>query len=288
MKRGTLLRDASAACGALALAGGANAAGAATPDGSAATPENPHDAELDRLLADDWRDYHRRHPESASYDGDHAYDDRWDDPSEAAAADEASHQREVLARLQAIDRAQLSATGRTNADLYAERLRDALRGFELRTYLLALNQRGGVQTDVSIVDSLPFATLADYEAWATRVDRWPAKVDATIAVLRQAVARRMLWPRVVMERVPAQLDRQLVAPERHPFFAPFERLPAAVPAARAAALRERVRASIGSGVLPALRRLRAFLSDEYLPAAPVEIGVGRMPNGAAIYAYLLH
>ncbi|HTJ25919.1 MAG TPA: DUF885 domain-containing protein [Candidatus Limnocylindria bacterium] len=275
MKRGDLLKHASFACGALALG-----EGAITP---ASAEGNPADAELDALLAEDWRDYHRRHPEAASYDGDREGDERWDDPSLAAAADEAAHQRAVLARLGKLDRARLSETGRTNLDLYTERLRDALRGHELGTELFALNQRGGVQTDVAIVDALPFATQRDYDAWATRVDAWPRKVDATIVVLREAVARRMLWPRVVMERIPAQIDRQIVAPEAHPFFAPFARVPAGV---EAAAARDRVRAAIAAGVLPALRRLRAFFTEVYLPAAPTAVGLAHVPNGEAIYAYL--
>jgi uncharacterized protein (DUF885 family) len=280
MKRADLLKSASLSCGAVALSEGASMV-----PGSAATIAG--DAQLEALLAQDYRDFYRRHPEAASYAGNRSGDDRWDDPSEAAAADEASHQRGVLARLERIDRARLSDTGRTNLDLYAARLRDAVQGYELRTYLFALNQRGGVQTDISLVGNLPFATLHDYGAWAARVEAWPRKVDATIAVLREAIARRMLWPRVVMERVPAQLDRQLGAPEAHPFFAPFAHVPSSVPAVEAARLRERVRGAIASGVLPALQRLRAFFTEAYLPAAPTEVGLSHVPGGAAIYAYLV-
>ncbi|HEY6237336.1 MAG TPA: hypothetical protein VIW69_19700, partial [Candidatus Elarobacter sp.] len=55
------------------------------------------DAQLGALLAEDWRDYCRRHPITASLDGDRSGDDRWDDHSEAALADEAGHRRDVLA-----------------------------------------------------------------------------------------------------------------------------------------------------------------------------------------------
>lgn len=281
MNRADLLKGASVSA-ALVLSDGATGA-AAEPPGNAA---NAADAELDALLASEWRAYHQRHPEAATYDGDRSGDERWDDPSEAAAADEAAHQHEVLARLGRIDRARLSDTGRLNADLYAQQLRDDVQGFELRTYLFALNQRGGVQTDVSIVDVLPFATREDYDRWSVRVERWPAKVDATIALLREAIARRMLWPRVVMERVPEQIDRQLTAPEQHPFFAPFNRVPQGLAPADVASARDRVRGAIATGVLPALQRLRTFLRSEYVPAAPSEIGLAHVPNGEAIYAYL--
>ncbi|MBV8644640.1 MAG: DUF885 family protein, partial [Candidatus Eremiobacteraeota bacterium] len=149
MNRADLLRGASLACGALALGEDGVMQASAAAEGA--------DAELDALFAEDRRDFYRRHPETASYEGEHSEDERWDDPSEAAAADEAAHQREVLARLARFDHAKLSETGRTNLDLYAAQLREAIRGYELRTYLFALNQRSGVQTDISIVDNLPFA-----------------------------------------------------------------------------------------------------------------------------------
>ena len=60
MKRATVLQGAGLACGAFALGGG----GAALAADSA--PAAPGDASLDALLARDWVDYHRRHPEAAS------------------------------------------------------------------------------------------------------------------------------------------------------------------------------------------------------------------------------
>src|ERR1700694_2765108 len=138
MNRADLLRGGSIACGVLAVSEGI----AATPTDAAA--HHPADAALDALLAEDWRDFHRRHPESASYQGDRSGDDRWDDPSSAAAQDEAAHQLAVLARMARIDRAKLSAARQTSYDLYAQQLRDGIRSVELGTYLFALNQRGGV------------------------------------------------------------------------------------------------------------------------------------------------
>jgi uncharacterized protein (DUF885 family) len=88
-----------------------------------------------------------------------------------------------------------------------------------------------------------------------------------------------------MERVPAQLDRLVTEPERSPFYAPFARIPASVPAADAGALRERARTAIAERVNPALRELRAFLVDTYLPAAPEAPGLAHVPRGDALYAY---
>jgi len=243
------------------------------------------DGHLDALLAEDWRDDRLRHPIAASLDGDRSAADRWDDQSEAALAGEADHRRDVLARLERIPRDALGEAARLDRDLYAGQLRDALRGYELGTHLFALDPRDGVQTYAQYAEQLPFADVADYASWMARLDAYPRAVADTIALLRVAVGRKLLWPRASMERLPAQLDRLVTEPERSPFYAPFTRIPATVRADEAGGLREHACDAIAQRVNPALNELRAFLVDVYLPAAPERPGLAHVPGGDALYAY---
>ena len=245
------------------------------------------DAELESLLAEDWGDDRRRHPIAASLDGDRSAADRWDDQSEAALADHAEHRRGVLARLSGIPQESLGEAAQLDRELYAGQLRDALRGFELGTHLFALDPREGVQTYALYAEQLPFAVDADYESWLVRLDAYPRAVDDVIALLRAAVARKLLWPRASMERLPAQLDRLVTEPERSPFYAPFARIPVGVRAADAARLRQRALRAIAERVNPALRALRAFVVDGYLPAAPELAGLTHLPGGDALYAHFV-
>jgi len=278
MNRADLLRGAPLACGALVLSEGATV----TPADAA---PNPADAALDALLAEEWADYHRRHPIAASLAGDRSGDDRWDDQSAAALADEAVHQRDVLARMARIGRDRLSEPARLNFDLFAGQLRDDLEGYELGTQFFAISPREGVQTYAQYTEQLPFAGAADYANWQRRLETYPRAVDETIALLREAVARRMLWPRASMQRVPAQLDRLIADPEHSPFYEPLTRIAAAVPASDAARIRERARDAIANRVNPALRALRAFVVEQYLPAAPEAVGLVHVPHGDALYAH---
>ncbi|HEY0394936.1 MAG TPA: DUF885 domain-containing protein [Candidatus Elarobacter sp.] len=281
MKRADLLKSASVACGALAFAEGATV----TP--SDAATRTAADAELDALLAAEWADFRRRNPISASLAGDRTADDRWDDASPAALAGEASHRRDVLARMERIGRARLSEPAKLDYDLYAGLQRDALQGYELRTQLFALTPRSGVQTWAQINDQLRFATVADYEHWQRRLETYPRAVDETIALLREAVAAKMLWPRASMQRLPPQLDRLIADPERSEFYEPLTRIPASIAPPEAARLRERARDAIANRVNPALRALRAFVVETYLPAAPDAAGLVHVPNGEALYAYFV-
>jgi uncharacterized protein (DUF885 family) len=231
-------------------------------DGHVTGTETGHaaDALLTAFLDAEWTHALERSPEFASNQGDRSGDDRWDDVSLAARAAELDHAREAYKRLEQIDRAALSAPAQLNYDLYAQQLRDALRGFELQTFLFALNQRDGVQNDSTIFELLPFTSMRDFEALIARLQSWPRKVDQTIDVLREAIRRKRLWPRVVMARVPAQLDRLSVAPENHPFFAPFKTLPAWIGAGDAARLRAAARSAITQHIDVLEARVDTWLS----------------------------
>ena len=281
MKRSDMLRASALSATVAAVAAGSQ------PADSAPAPGNPADVQLGAYLDGEWAYALRTNPEFASSQGDRSGDDQWQDVSLSAQAADLAHGRDALARLQRIDRGALSDGGRLNYDLYAQQLRDQIRGDELETYLFALNQRGGVQTDSTIVDLLPFDSARDYQALISRIERWPRKVDQTLEVLGEAVRRKYLWPRVVMTRVVAQIERLNVAPEAHPFFAPFKAMPTSIAPADAARLRESARTGIARAVLPAQAKLAAFMTATYLPAAPVEVGLSRVPNGEALYAYFL-
>jgi uncharacterized protein (DUF885 family) len=271
------------------LAGAAWAAGAAaaTPGAALAAAGNAADAALTRFLDAEWSHALARSPESASYQGDRSGDERWDDVSLAAQNADLAHARDALVRLARLDRGALSEAARLDYDLFDRQLREAIRGFELQTCLFAVNQRSGVQTDSTIVQVLSFTSLRDFEALIARIETWPRKVDQTIDVLNEAVARGRLWPQRVMARVTAQIDRLAVAPEDHPFYAPFRSLPATIGAVDAARLRTAAHAGIATRVLPAQQKFKDFMIRVYLPAAPRAVGLHVLPDGLELYDYFL-
>ncbi|HEY4442462.1 MAG TPA: DUF885 domain-containing protein [Candidatus Elarobacter sp.] len=245
------------------------------------------DQQLERLLADDWRDAQRRHPIAASLAGQRAYDDRWDDLSLAAAAGEDAHRGAVLDGMAAIGRKNLSPAARLNYDLYDTILRDERAAYALDAHLFAISPRGGVQTYAAYADQLPFATVHDYEQWQRRLEAYPAAVEQTLERLRAAVERGLLWPRRAMDRLPAQLDRMIAAPESSAFFAPYRALPPSIGASDATRLRAAAAAAIEAKVNPALQTLRAFVVDTYLPAAPENAGLAHLPGGDELYAHFV-
>jgi prolyl oligopeptidase len=240
------------------------------------------------LFDAEWDYSMREWPTRASALGDHRYDDRWPDVSPAAFERRAAHTRELLRHLRTLDVGGLPPEDRLSYALFLRETELDDEGAPFRLWHLILNQRVGIQTADDLADALPFGAVSDYEAWIARLRALPSYVDQTIATLGEGIRERIVHPRVVMDRVPAQIDKQIVAdPDKSPFFAPLRSFPAAVAPGDRDRLSREARAAINDGVVPAYRRLRDFFVGQYLPACLPQVGAWQLPRGDDAYAYLV-
>lgn len=243
---------------------------------------------LHALFAAEWDYQMEQYPTWASTLGDRRWNDRWSDTSLEAITKRHSHDREVLARLAQIDRAALSATDRLNYDLFKKDYEDRVDGFQYRRYLLPLNQLDGVHTANQLADALRFTTPKDYEDWLARLEKLPARIAQTIALMRQGVKEGIVYPKVVLQRVPAQFDHQIVDDAKaSPLYKPFTRFAESIEESEQARLSQAAQKIIVTQVVPAFRELKEFFVKDYLPAASDRVGVWQLPNGAAMYAHTM-
>ena len=283
MRAAPILLVACAMAASCAPAAGPPATAPPSPAGVVAlTPDVLH-----ALFAAEWDDCLRERPTYASRLGDHRFDDRWPDVSPAGQERRAAHAREMLARLQAMDPRALPAEDRVSFVLFLRGFESTVEGLPLRLEHLAIDQNGGIQTADDLGSALPFASTRDYEAWIARLRALPAYADQTAELLREGVREHIVHPRVVMERVTAEIAKQIVDdPDGSPFFAPLRRMPSSIPLADRERLARAARAAIADGVVPAYRRFQGFFEREYLPACFSAVGAWQLPRGDDAYACL--
>src|SRR5262249_29673486 len=160
----------------------------------------------------------REDPASASYLGDHRYDDRWADLSPAALDKIAQEDRQTVAAVDAIAPDGLSADDQLNREMFHRLYVENVAAYDWGARYLPVDHRGGVQTDDQLTELLPFATVKDYENWIARLDRLGTVIDQTADLMRVGVSKRMVQPRVIMQRVSAQIANQVVEdPTASPF-----------------------------------------------------------------------
>jgi uncharacterized protein (DUF885 family) len=241
---------------------------------------------LHALFDSEWDWSMEQNPTWASRLGDRRWNDRWEDLSLAAIERRQQHRLETLARLKTIDRARLTPADQLNYDLFKKDYETDVEQHQFRLYLMPVHQREGVQSSDELADALRFQNVKDYEDWIARLRAFPRLMEQTLALMREGVRGRMMWPKVVLQRVPAQLDKQIVArPEDSPFYKPFREFPDAIPASERARLAASGREAVAANIIPAFKQLKQYFVGEYMPAAFEKVGIWQLPRGAEMYAF---
>ena len=275
----------------LALVAPLAAMAAPAPATAPSPAANQESRRLNDLFERYFEEYLELHPVSATYIGDNRYNDRIanDLGPEWRARWHAVNER-YLAEVRRIDPATLGGEDRVSWEVFVRERSRQLEGERFPDYLLPIDQHGGLATLMPMLGSgrnaQPFATTKDYEAWLGRLGGFPVWVDQAIANMREGVQKGVVQPRVVMERLLPQLDDMLVAkPEDSLFWTPVANFPEGVPAADRPRLEAAYRRAIAEQVLPAYRRLRDYVRDEYLPKCRTSIAWTALPDGEAWYQY---
>ena len=248
--------------------------------------DSPADA-LHALFGSEWERGLVESPESASYNGDKRFNDRWTDMSPAAINKREGEDRAALKRLHDIDRASLSAADQLNYDTFEWQLEKSVERQKYREYLQPISHQGGVQTADGMAEILPFASASDYEDWIKRLQRLPTVIDQVTLLMREGIKQKSMPPKILMQRVPAQIAAQVVDdPIASPFYRPFLKFPDNIAPADRARLRDEAKAVIKNRVVPAFRAFARFFNEDYLKHARDSIAVADLPDGKAYYDFL--
>ena len=264
--------------------------GLGAPTGAAAAPAgaNTSSIALHQLFHFEWQREMREHPLEASADGFHQYDGKWADVSLASLAREHQEDLQALERLAAIERSALDREDRISYDLFKYRYQIRVQGYDLKNYLMPMNELEGIQTLRTLTHTLRFQSAADYRNYLERLRTLMPYMDETIELLKQGVKAGMTEPKVVMQRVPHQIAANIVAnPADSPFYAPFKKMPSIIPAAEQARLRAQAKTAIAQVVTPAYRKLQQYFDTDYLPHCRTSIAAEALPDGKAYYAYMV-
>lgn len=242
---------------------------------------------LHDLFDEDWQWGLEQYPESATLLGDNRYNDRLADYSFEAIERRKSHEREMLGRVQKIDRSQLGGQDLISYELFLRDKKLNVEAARFPTEYMPIDQMNGVQILFGqLVSSTPFRNVKDYENYLARLAAFPKQLDQLIALMRRGMETKWLPPAVPLRSVPAQIEGQIADdPTKSPSYIPFERFPQDIPSAERARLSETGRRVIAQSLTPALKKLDTFIKETYLPACRVEVGASSLPDGKAFYQY---
>ena len=245
------------------------------------------DESLDAVISNHWDWVLEQYPEYRREYGDMSGNQSWTDLSADAMAARHEATQAFIADLNDIDSGALSDIGQLNQRMLKTALEEEVESFNSGLHLIALNMRSGPQHRYTMVERLPMVTESDYTDWLARLEKLPEQLGQYQALLSEGVDRERTQARIIIERIPKQLDALIVDnPEDSPFWGVFDTMSESVDIQAAQAIKARARSVISEQVTPAYAEFKAFVEEQYLPNTREHPGIGTLPGGKAIYAML--
>lgn len=191
---------------------------------------------------------------------------------------------QVMSELDAIDKAALGDEDQVNYEVFRQQIQSLLANQRLRDWEMPFNSDSAFWTNLGFGARRPIRDVVGYERYIGKLRDIPRYFDDQISNMRDGLKRGYSVPRVTLtgrdvsikEVVDAKLEDNLL-------YTPFKQMPANIPAAEQARLRAQAAKAIDESVLPAYRKLLAFMQNEYMQQARTTLAAEVMPDGKALY-----
>jgi uncharacterized protein (DUF885 family) len=244
---------------------------------------------LHALFSDAFEAQLRESPEMATSVGRNEYNSRWSDWSPAAIERHRARLAALVADLDHVSLSGVSAQDQLSARLLRYISRQDLDDQPIQLYLLRVSPLYGLHNAVYItMDRMPARSVADYQSIIARLRAIPVYVNQNIALLDEGIARGIVQPRVVADRVSQQIAVQAGQDANTTaLLAAFRNFPPNIPKEEQEKLRGQAVAAYQEQFLPAWKKLQAYMTETYALKARQTTAVTALPNGKELYRLLI-
>src|ERR1700733_12031631 len=248
---------------------------------SACTKSSDADARLQTIYRDEWRWREEQFPDNE--DAQKRIQDHLPKVDPAAQAQRLQMWQEVLQKLQAIPRADLSAEEQLNYDVYVPQIKALIADQQFREFEMPANADTTFWTDLGYTARRQYRSLQDYRNWLRQMQDVPRYFREQTENMRAGLKRGFTPPRVTLEGRDASITSVTDAtPEASLFYTPFKEMPG-ISDADKKDLREQATVVIRDTVQPAYRELLTFFRGEYFPGTRTTLAAYDLPDGQAYY-----
>ena len=248
---------------------------------------NDKNIELRDLLKNYWEYVLEQMPTFATYIGDHRYNSRLEDLSEAAINKQAEHFRNLLDDAEKIDDSLLTNDNKLNLHMIKKSIGNQVRLHEFKTHYIPLNQMQGPHLDFpQIIEFHPFRNEKDVKDYIARLHAYPSQIDQVIELLRKGREHNMVAYKKVIENTMIQVETFAnISPEQSPLLSPVAKIKEIPPETDLKEISDVIKESIKSKVTPAYKKLYDYLSSEYIAHCRDREGLWALPDGREMYSF---
>jgi uncharacterized protein (DUF885 family) len=248
---------------------------------SACTKTPSADARLQTIYSDEWK--WREQQFADDEDAQKRIEDHLPKVDPAAQAARLQMWQDVLQKLEAIPRAELSAAEQLNYDVYVPQIKALIADQQFREYEMPVNSDTTFWTNLGSTARRTYRSVQDYRNWISQMKDIPRYFHEQTEEMRAGLKRGFTPPRVTLEGRDASLTAVTDAtPEASLFYTPFKDMPG-ISEADQKTLREEAIGTIQGAVQPAYRELLTFYRNEYFPGTRTTLAAYDLPDGKAYY-----
>jgi uncharacterized protein (DUF885 family) len=195
-----------------------------------------------------------------------------------------------LARLQRIDRAQLSPADQVNHAILQRGLSDAVEANRFGERQMLFSTLGSFhQFWAGLGEQQPFTSFTDYDNYLARLEKIPAQMTNMAEISRKAAREGFVQPCVTLGTFEKTITGVVTAdPAASRFYAPFAAArPATVGAAQWSELQGRAKALITTRLNPSYQDWAKVYRSELAGKCRQSVAISALPQGEDYYAFLI-
>jgi len=248
---------------------------------TACTKTPSADALLQRIYTDEWKWREEQFPDNE--DAQKRISDHLPKADPASQAMRLRTWQDVLQKLDALPRAELSPAEKINFDIYRPQIQALIADQQFREFEMPANSDTTFWTDVGYTARRTYRTTQDYRNWIGQMKDIPRYFHEQMDEMRAGLKRGFTPPRVTLEGRDASITAVTDAtPQASLFYTPFKDMPG-VTETDQKSLREEAINTIRDTVQPAYRELLTFFRGEYFPGTRATLAAYDLPDGQAYY-----
>lgn len=250
-------------------------------------------ADIDTIAATYYEQYLKLHPLEATAQGDNRYNDQLPiSIDKDFISGEVAFYTSVQQQMKKVDYKSLSDDKKTIYDVLDYTLKDRLEQYAYHPEYMPFTQFSGLPLEFPLLGSgqgnQPFKTAKDYDNWLTRMDKFPAWMDAAIENFRTGMSENIVLPqKLVVKMIPQMRATEITTEDfsDNIFSGPVKSFPKSFTPAQKDSYRKIFAEKVKANIIPAYLKMGDFLEKEYLPRARLTDGIYALPNGNDIYTY---
>ena len=246
------------------------------------------DTQFESFLANQWDEGLKDNPIFASNLGDKRFNTKISSNSSGQFKINKAKEEKSLKELQLFNIELLNDGNKLNYKLAELSMLNSIERMNFPSYLMRLNQRGGIQSFYETGDRLVYTSKQDYEDWLTRLNSFVENIDNSLTNNKQGLELGYTQPKLVTRGVIAQISAIINSDiENHPYLKVFKNADESLMSSNEKTdLINRAKTLISNEINPSYKRLHDFLKNEYLSTSRDSIGISDVPNGSKWYEVL--